>query len=91
MSNPRAAHVVIPNYIVRANHVVVLCPSPGPLTFVRVPARCCFGSLTASVDVRGSSPKADCAKLTNGTSKTYCAYPNPPMRAQTKLPIYEDD
>jgi hypothetical protein len=59
-----------------------------PLTFVRdacsVLASC---SLCGFVRVRGNSKKADCAKLTNGTSKSYCACPNPPVRAQAKLPL----
>jgi hypothetical protein len=41
---------------------------------------CGFGS------VRGNSKKADCAKLTNGTSKSICACPNPPMRTQYQYP-----
>ena len=43
-------------------------------------------SLCGFFRVCGSSKKADCAKLTNGTSKSYCACPNPPVRAQAELP-----
>ena len=43
------------------------------------------GSLCGFGGVRGNSQKTDCAKLPNGTSKSYCACPNPPMRAQAVL------
>lgn len=35
----------------------------------------------ASIGCSGKSFKADCAKLTDGTNKSYCAYPTHPARA----------
>ena len=61
-------------------------PRIGRSHSLTMPARCCSCSLCDFDGVRGSSKKADCAKLTNGTSKSYCACPNPPVRAQAELP-----
>jgi hypothetical protein len=59
-------------------------PRIGTLAFAHVAcsvlASC---SLCAFGDVRGGSKKADCAKLTNGTNKSYCACPTRPVRAQS--------
>lgn len=66
--------------VVRSHFVVT---SHRSLTFVRDACSVLASrSLCGFGGVRGSSKKADCAKLPNGTNKSYCVCPNPPMRAQ---------